>query len=225
VHCLTTAVITLFAVGGTASCQPQTKPAAKDSRAARQPSSEGEALAETMWENILTSCQVPGSTTPTMFFHRMEYKTHTYEASLFGRETLFEYRSTWKRFYSLPITEADRLNGIQFNGLAIFGARAVRHSYNDKPPSETWSAWEGRTEKIPSPADVLHYGVLQLWDSVMLKVTLSKVNDKWIYYASDVPREDISFDPNNISALKLTCAAASRANPFSYSSRSGETGK
>jgi hypothetical protein len=209
----------------TASCQAPPKGASQHFQAKQHPSNEGEGIAETMWEKILTTCQVPGSAISTTFFHRMEYRAHAYAASLFGRDTLFEYRGTWRRFYARPITEADRLNGVQFNGLAIIGATAVRSISNNKLPSDKWSVWESRTAKLPSPKDALDYEVLTLWDSVMLKVTIMKVNNKWIYFASDVPRDDISFDPDTISTERRSCSDAMSAAPFAANTDVRGTGK
>lgn len=86
-----------------------------------------------LFATILTTCPVPGSASPTTFFYD--------EKSLWGhgRQTLFEYRSAWNQLYPDPLTEADKLNGIQFKGPAVLGAPAFR--YLD---GRRWSSWEER---------------------------------------------------------------------------------
>jgi hypothetical protein len=65
---LTTAFVILVALATTGSCQSQEKLSPRGSPASGRTASEGDALAEDMWQKILTTCQIPGSSNPTVFF-------------------------------------------------------------------------------------------------------------------------------------------------------------
>jgi hypothetical protein len=76
-------------------------------------------------ETIVTTYPVVGSPSPAMFFYD-ENGAWGREPRVVVRRTLFEYRGAWNKLYQYQLTEADKLNGIQFKGLAVLGAPAVQ---------------------------------------------------------------------------------------------------
>jgi hypothetical protein len=49
-------------------------------------------------------------------------------------------------------------------------------------------------------------------------VRLTKVNNKWVYYASDFPEDDIVFDPDMLSKHRIPCSATISTDPFAMTS-------
>jgi hypothetical protein len=142
--------------------------------------------------------------------------------------TLYEYRSSWKRFFPQPINEADKLNGIQFRGLAVFGAPTSRQFFQGStdPADRKWDHWETYGDRITSAADAANANRLDSWSGVKLKITLVKSNNKWSYVPGDVRWiSDASFDPDAVAAEKRSCRAAVSAAPFAANTDGRGTGK
>jgi hypothetical protein len=86
-----------------------------------------ESVAVTMWSKILTTCPVPKATSTATFF------------AVPGKD-VYEYRGTWTKYFPKKITEADRLNGVQLQGMAVFGASLLRVMESRRGGRE-WSSW------------------------------------------------------------------------------------
>ena len=71
-----------------------------------------EAAAQYLWQTILTQCQVPGSASPISFYGQ--------PATPRGKGVIYEFRDPWTKILpSRALDAADRLNGLQFTGVAI----------------------------------------------------------------------------------------------------------
>jgi hypothetical protein len=114
------AFVVLIAASGSAVCQtPPTAPT-KSSVAPTSP----EAVATSVWKKILTTCPVQGSGGTATFF------TYAWFDEIYSapREWRFEYRDAWTRLFSRDLTAADKLNGLQFHGVALLSAPLYRVS-------------------------------------------------------------------------------------------------
>jgi hypothetical protein len=171
-----------------------------------------ERVKDLLFATILTTCPVPGEGSPAVFF----YDDTGLKVGRTGPKTLFEYRNTWTKLYPYPLREADRLNGIQYKGLAVLGAPAVRHfEYRqDRNAQRQWQSWQSRSELKPGE-DIIYNSSVDHSNSVMLAFTIVKKNNQWsILHGWDPYLERAPVDPDTIAARKKSCGVAMSASPL-----------
>jgi hypothetical protein len=163
-------------------------------------SNSPEAVAATMWQKIMTACPVQGSAKPAMFYEQDVYDLLD---KLVGHRVL-EFRDTWTVYYANNVSEADRLNGIRFRGLAALGYSAYRDiSFDSRNPlaPRAWAQFEGgtatRTEPKGTHASIMAVEIEQRNGQCFFKTPLQA-----------------NFNPDSIAANKRSCAALTSADPF-----------
>jgi hypothetical protein len=163
-----------------------------------------ESVAASMWQKVAITCQVEiqGQLKPVTFF---DYSHDTaFPIGLMGR--LVEYSGAWTKLISVPLTEADRLNGIQYHGMNILGGTA-RRIY---PYPREWSEWRDIShERLPKSLVDYDYH----WDhSELVIVVIEKRNNQWFFKG---PFRKDSLDLNALAVNKRSCSTLSSANPRS----------
>ena len=117
--------------------------------------------------------------------------------------TLVEYRGAWTRLVPGVLTEADRLNGVEFKALAIMGATSQRSARLRKENASaiTWSRWTDVShEPIPRT-----YGENISYDFLALTIVeLKKRANRWVYKS---PEAESPFDPDDFAPGRRSCAA------------------
>jgi hypothetical protein len=195
-------------------CQSQPQPVSMRKLTAQ---TSPERVADLLFETILTTCPVPGSTSPAVFF----YDDTGLKVGRTGPKTLFEYRGSWTKLYPYPIREADKLNGVQYKGLAVLGAPAVRYVEDrDRAAARHWPpSFQARSELRPSDQIIYNSGA-EHSNSVMLALTIVKKNNQWfIGQGWDPDLERAAVDLDTIALHKKSCSVAMSANPLSPESR------
>lgn len=181
----------------------QNQPHASMQSSEAAPSSP-ESVAASMWQKVAITCRVEiqGQLKPVTFF---DYSHNAaFPIGLMGR--LVEYGGAWTKLISVPLTEADRLNGIQYHGMSILGG-TVRRIY---PYPREWSEWRDIShERLPKSLVDYDYD----WEfSELVIVVIEKRNDQWLFKG---PFRKDSFDLDALTANKRSCATLSSANPRS----------
>ena len=87
----------------------------KASGAASRTASGAESAAATLWRAVTTACPIQGSASAATFFEQPIYG--------FNKGRLNEFLDAWTKILPLEITEADRPNGVQFRGTAVWVLR------------------------------------------------------------------------------------------------------
>lgn len=178
-----------------------------------------ERVKDLLFETIVTTCPVGGSSSPAMFFYD-ENGAWGREPRVVVRRTLFEYRGAWNKLYQYPLREADKLNGIQFKGLAVLGAPAVRafEYYDDLPAlQQKWSSWESRSNLRPA-SEIIYNGNIEGSSAVVLAVTMLKRNNEWSFRVGwGEPDARHSFDPDTVASQQKPCSVAINSTPLSAS--------
>jgi len=184
-----------------------------------------EAAAEFLWRTILTTqCQGSGPS-PVTFYGQ--------PAPPRGEGVIYEFRDSWTKVLpSRPLDEADRLNGLQFTGVAILGYSSYRSmapvgaGSTDTPH---WSSFENGTNKrsaIKSPKDlwccVLWSDPLPHYDQGMT-VNMEENKGQWSFTLETLGplsdkhaiSSDMRFRKDTLqdAAVKRSCAALTSANP------------
>ena len=159
-HCRTFAVIAAL-IGGydTAVCQTRQKAETGNVRSALAPSPQ--AVAAEMWRKLLTTC--PGSSSTDAFFTRPD------------NGDLFEFRGAYMKLVPMELTEADRLNGIQFRGFAVLRTSAYRLLVDQGHWSE-WSSGEAVVTIGPGTPWELDGTD---WSSVVVRI--ERRNNQWSF--------------------------------------------
>ena len=165
-----------------------------------------EAAAEYVWSTILKSCTVPGE----------PGKTAVFFGDPQARDALYEFRGTWKKLFPQKLTEADRLNGVQYSGLAVLGFSANRYFSQNK-----WSPFDKGT------ADASWYTGANLSNRPRDKtnpssVAITKRNGQWSFEVKGLLGLALGFghgrefDPKSLSTVSIqkSCAELTSSNPF-----------
>jgi hypothetical protein len=162
-----------------------------------------ERVKDLLLANILSTCPLPGSTSPAVFV----YRNHSLE----------EYRGAWNRLVPFNLTEADRLNGIQYKAWVVMSGSSFRRFDAYKGQWSSWaSARDLEQQTTPSALargsnrNMLFAGLHQMQG---FAVSMEKKNNQWsfrIEWDGGGP-----LDPDTLSAEKLSCSAAMSANPLS----------
>jgi hypothetical protein len=163
-----------------------------------------ESIAASMWQKVAITCQVEiqGQLKPVTFF---DYSHSTaFPIGLMGR--LVEYGGAWTKLISVPLTEADRLNGIQYHGMNILGGTA-RRIY---PYPREWSEWRDIShERLPKSLVDYDYN----WEhSELVIVVIEKRNNQWLFKG---PFRKDSLDLDSFAVNKRSCSTLASTNPKS----------
>ena len=155
-----------------------------------------EVVAASLWKTISVVCPVPGGS-PATFIAFPNNQTHFYPLA----GLLIEYRGAWTKFATTPLTEADRLNGIQFQGLAMMGATAERSAKPWMPKSSRiWSEWTDTSHET-MPRTLVEQSQ---WD--FLKSTIVVVEKRANGWSYKLLNRGETFDPDSFTSDKHSCA-------------------
>ncbi|MDP8983013.1 MAG: hypothetical protein M3O35_20750 [Acidobacteriota bacterium] len=199
--------ITVGQVGTPKSSTNQNQPHISSQNSGATPASP-EALAASLWQKMTTTCQVnvQGQMKTMTFIYYPAH--HPFKVGNVTEEFV-EYSGAWTKFVPLRLTEADRLNGIQFQGMAILGGTAWRQS--DSLQKE-WSEWRDLRD-VKLPKWLGGEGDSASFDSgsdAFEMVKIEKRNNQW---SLKLPFSEGSVDPDFFAARKKSCALLTRASP------------
>lgn len=171
--------------------------------------SSPEAVAEAMWQKITSTCPVEGSAKPVVFFEKVETFQPPFQTRFITTVRLLELRNAWTAYRSIDVSEADRLNGVQYRGFTVIGSSAYREFYskNSYDTPAGWGAFRDGDTRRGFDDDPNNHGVHGL-----ASVGMEKRNGKWSFS----PHYDhaAGFDPDLIAAKKRSCAALTSADPL-----------
>jgi hypothetical protein len=172
-----------------------------------------EAVAAASWKRITTTCSVVSQgrkETMTFLFYPKEMRD-----SGTGNFGLVEYSGAWTKLISMEVTAADKLNGIQFHGMAVLGGEARRHIYDGL---YDWSAWKQvQRQDIPGSVHQYLYGTGQTREFVLF--VLEEQNNQWLF---KVPlssggvamRLSNPINMDSFATNKKSCAELTLPNPI-----------
>jgi len=161
----------------------------KSMRSELTPQTSPERVKDLLLATMFTTCSVPGSADPTMFYY----------SGLF-----FEYRKPWSRLIPLNLTESDKLNGIQYHGLVVVSGSSYR-SFSGRE----WSSWDASDLKSVSTPRLLAEARHQYSGAVL---EIEKKNNEWNFRFSSLVG---SIDPDEYGAKKRSWGMAMSSNPLS----------
>jgi hypothetical protein len=169
-------------------------------RLAISSSTSPEGVMDALFTAIVTNCGAPGSQTRDSFY--------------FNDGTLYQMKRAWTRLYPERITEADRLNGIQFKGIAALGAPLYRRItyYSHHAGSWEWTPWVEAGNVVPTPREIEYGPTLRpkSLSTLVETVRIERVNGVW-QFKPDVASH---FDIDAIASQKKSCRVATSDNPF-----------
>jgi hypothetical protein len=172
-----------------------------------------EAVAEAMWQKITSTCPVQGSAKPVVFFEKVETMQPSFQTRFITTVRLLELRNAWTAYRSIDVSEADRLNGVQYRGFTVIGSSVYREFYsrNSDGTPAGWGAFKDGDTRRGFDDDPNNHGVHGL-----ASVGMEKRNGTWSFS----PHYDhaAGFDPDLIAAKKRPCAVLTSANPLAASS-------
>jgi hypothetical protein len=159
-----------------------------------------------LWETILTTCPVKGSMPATYSY---------FYAGLSNRDrTLYEYREPHPRIEPDQLSTADKLNGVQWRGTALWTAAAYR-SWTRR--DGRWSEWKGMDGDGIDPRAILKSPAGGATPGGSLIVFLEKKRSQWsVSIASSglvgINREP--FDSNAFWSARMSCDSSASSNPL-----------
>jgi hypothetical protein len=168
-----------------------------------------EAVVAELWQKLLITCPVP----------REPGKTATFYGNPEDRR-LFELRDAKTTLAPKRLTEADRLNGIQFAGAAAVLYSTYRYFSTKKGIfyGETPGRWSPFVDAITMNKMGTDGGKVSI-----LQVDVERRNGKWSFKLSgEMPDTGGEYNLDDFSqvailsqvAIKKSCAALTSANPF-----------
>jgi hypothetical protein len=163
-------------------------------------------MAAFFWKTVLTTCPVPGEPGKNATFY--EYQKG---------QLLEEFRGVWTT-KSLPesLTEADRLNGYQYKGVAFLGFSAVR--FFSSGPTASWEpfrpgtvAMNVVTSKGAGYRDERKYDY-RVGTQDVEPVRIFKLKGEWYFKVL----HGTEFTPDSLSRefVKRACTQLTSANPL-----------
>jgi hypothetical protein len=200
----------VIAVGAACiSCSTDTNAHSEQPQSSLKTSIEGspEATARLTWKMITTECAVPGSGASATFWLSVDHNQGVEALSL---RTLLEFRdATIMPTKAEVVSEADKLNGVEWRGTSYLRASAHRIKQFEGPSrvfgqdhpmsNDPWSAWE---------------------DGGGILMQMIKDKGKWTidyrFADSPTPRFGLfsSREPDADSRDKLSCAKLTAPDPF-----------
>lgn len=183
--------------------QPQ-----ETARASIKSSDTPQVVSDVLWKHALRTCPVNGSQDkrkPAISGFYLDF-------AMGLKPTLVEYRNPWTTVFSDKLSEADRLNGIQFRGMTVLGADAYRSIPSD--PSYTTRAWsEWQEMAFGKDAVVKMIATGSPWGGVVIR--MEKRNDQWSFVLpGPLGVVNEKFDPDATAAQRLSCERSFKKDPF-----------
>jgi hypothetical protein len=170
--------------------------------------SSPEAVAEAMWQKITSTCPVQGSAKPVVFFEKVETMQPPFQTRFITTVSLLELRDAWTAYRSIGVSEADRLNGLEYQGFTVLGSSVYREMQVNAARVRTgWGEFKGGGTRRGFDEDTDNHGVHGL-----VSVQMEKRNGKWSF--SPGYDHASGFDPDLIAAKKKSCAALTSADPL-----------
>jgi hypothetical protein len=167
-----------------------------------------QAVVSALWNTIFRVCPVPGSSP-------LEHSSF-YAGSPRQNRVLYEYRETpdtKDTIFPDELKTADRLNGIEWRGLAKWYAGAYR-TWEDG--GSGWSEWKGMTKEDIDPAQLLaSLGGRPLAGNLIFFLEKKRGNGSIEVVSvslGGMRRE--SFEPDEYWATRPTCEVATSSNPL-----------
>jgi len=199
--------LTVGQVGTSKSSPSQKRPYISSQNSGATPTSP-EALAASLWQKITTTCQVnvQGQMKTVTFIYYPAH--HPFKVGNVTEEFV-EYIGAWTKFVSLRLTEADRLNGIQFQGMAILGGTAWRQSDSLQ---KGWSEWRDLRD-VRLPKWLGGEGDSTSFDSGSDAFEMVKIEKRNNQLSLKLPFSEGSVDPDFFASRKKSCAELTRATP------------
>lgn len=154
-----------------------------------------EVVAELVWKLALTECTRPGDRTPSYFLAQRDKAAFSPE----DKWELFEEKGALKISDPAPLSEADRLNGVQWRGTTFVKVSTLRQFNFTQRHHGDWSDWAD-TSRIDNLAPLI--GTTEVFK-------LEKRNNQWILDGK-TPGEFVAVHGRS----KLSCAIATAADPF-----------
>lgn len=154
-----------------------------------------EAVADLVWKLTLTECTRPGDKTPSYFLAQRDKAAFSPE----DKWELFEEKGSLKISDPGPLSEADRLNGVQWRGTTFVKVSTLRQFNFTQRHHGDWSDWAD-TSRIDNLAPLI--GTTEVFK-------LEKRNNQWILDGK-TPGEFIA----SRARTKLSCATATATDPF-----------
>ena len=171
-----------------------------------------ERVKDLLFATILTTCPIQRTSSTATFFPHPK-------GDLYHSGVLYEYRNAWKKLVPMKLTEANRLYGLQFKGVAVLGA-SVYQFMDPNPPGDRKRAWSGWEDMQPPRIDlnpILSESLSGAENGVL--VMMEKRNNEWFFsmwtghLLSGHVKKD--FDPDSFAAHKASCAVLTSADPYS----------
>jgi hypothetical protein len=150
-----------------------------------------ERVKELLLTTMFTTCPRPGAALPTMFLKQT---------------SLHEYDDAWTKLIPLPLSNAERLDRIQYRGLVVVGGAAWRYF-----PS-TDGEWSRRVDSRhigrATTRELLYYAATFKFEGAV--ILIEKKNNEWSFTLNG-PESFI--EPDEFSPKKISCSAAMSDNP------------
>jgi len=164
------------------------------------PETPPDRVKELLLANVFTTCPGAGSISPTMFFLLEQY----------GHKELHEHRNAWTKLVSANLTEADRLNGVQYHGWLIVAGSAYR-SFNGKSFEHSKLEWTPYrdTSDLRRLTNSLKDNYALIADAGSDGLEILKKNNQWSFQVSGAV-----IDPDTYVAHRMSCSAALSDSPF-----------
>ncbi|HTB11107.1 MAG TPA: hypothetical protein VK752_06040 [Bryobacteraceae bacterium] len=193
---------------GTPKGSPSPKQPVSSQNSVSSPTSP-EALAALLWQKMTMTCQVDvGGQMKTMTFI---YYPGNNPVQVGSRDEVIEFGGAWTIFVPQQLKEVDRLNGIEFRGMAVLGGTARRQRFEDR-----WGEWVDLSDVRRSLPDWLggkgggSHSIM--WGHDLEMYEIDKQNGQWVFR---VPFRNDSFDPDFFAVRKKSCEVLTSIKPRS----------
>jgi len=167
-----------------------------------------EAISDVLWKHALRTCPINSSQDK----RKPDISGFYLDFAMGLKPTLVEYRNPWTKVLPDDLSNADRLNGIQWRGVTVLGADAYRSIRSDpRYSTRAWSEWIDMAYGKEAILKVLATG--SGWGGVIIR--MEKRNNQWSFNlpgALGVVNE--KFDPDAAAARRLSCERSFKADPF-----------
>lgn len=159
-----------------------------------------------LWDTILTTCPVKGSMPVTY--------SYFYAGLLNIDRTLYEYREPHPRIEPDQLSTADKLNGVQWRGTALWTAAAYR-SWMHR--DGRWSEWKEMHGDGIDPTAILKSPAGSATPGGNLIVFLEKKRSQWSVSIASPGLVGINrgpFDSNAFWSARMSCDSSASSNPL-----------
>jgi hypothetical protein len=170
------------------------------------PETSEKAVVAHLWETILSTCPAKGSMSGTYSY---------FYSGLSNRDrTLYEYREPHPRIIADQLSTADKLNGVQWRGTALWTAAAYRSWTR---PDGRWSEWKGMDGDDVDSKAILKSSAGRETPGGRLIFFLEKKRGQWSVSIASSGHVGINrepFDSNAFWSARMSCDSSAAANPL-----------